>query len=273
MLLAIAVGSLLALPLSGPIVAPLRLPRAPSRRWRCSAAAGLVTVAARLPGRRRPGRRSACSLFGFATALGRRDERPGRARRARLGRAIMPRFHAGFSLGTVAGALVGAAMVALGVPVTVAPAGGRGARRDRAAARGARLPRRSSRPRSTERRGRPRCAAWREPRTLLIGVFVLAFAFAEGAGNDWISVAMIDDHGAGRGRHARVRRLPGRDDGRPLVRPGLLDRYGRVPTVRVLAAASRSPACAVRLRLDSARWRSPARCCGASASRSASRSA
>ena len=30
-----------------------------------------------------------------------------------LGRAIMPRFHAGFSVGTVAGALGGAAMVAL----------------------------------------------------------------------------------------------------------------------------------------------------------------
>ena len=38
--------------------------------------------------------------------------------------------------------------------------------------------------------------AWRERRTLLIGVFVLAFAFAEGAGNDWIGVALIEDHGA-----------------------------------------------------------------------------
>ena len=28
-----------------------------------------------------------------------------------------------------------------------------------------------------------------ERRTLLIGVFVLAFAFAEGTGNDWIGVA------------------------------------------------------------------------------------
>ena len=33
----------------------------------------------------------------------------------RLGRAIMPRFHAGFSVGTVGGALVGAAMVALDI--------------------------------------------------------------------------------------------------------------------------------------------------------------
>ena len=35
---------------------------------------------------------------------------------------------------------------------------------------------------------------WRERRTLLVGVFVLAFAFAEGAGNDWINVAMIDGY-------------------------------------------------------------------------------
>ena len=43
----------------------------------------------------------------------------GSAVEQRLGRAIMPRFHAGFSVGTVAGALLGAAMVALGVSATV----------------------------------------------------------------------------------------------------------------------------------------------------------
>ena len=36
----------------------------------------------------------------------------------RLGRSIMPRFHAGFSVGAVSGALLGAGMVALGVSVT-----------------------------------------------------------------------------------------------------------------------------------------------------------
>ena len=41
-----------------------------------------------------------------------------------------------------------------------------------------------------------RFGAWKEPRTLLVGVFVLAFAFAEGAGNDWIAVALIEDYGA-----------------------------------------------------------------------------
>jgi hypothetical protein len=35
--------------------------------------------------------------------------------------------------------------------------------------------------------------AWREPPTLLIGLFVLAFAFAEGVGNDWIGIAPTRD--------------------------------------------------------------------------------
>ena len=89
-----------------------------------------------------------------------------------LGRAIMPRFHAGFSVGTVAGALVGSAMVALGVSATVhvlavavswpssdrPPCG--------ASCSGARA----------EEHGEARSPlrAWTEPRTLLIGLFVFA---------------------------------------------------------------------------------------------------
>ena len=139
-----------------------------------------------------------------------------------LGRAIMSRFHAGFSLGTVAGALGGAAMVALGVPVTAHLLVVGAASRVGVPLAVRRLTCR--RPRTTQRRERapaPRCAAWHEPRTLLIGVFVLAFAFAEGTGNDWIGVALIDDHGADAAVGTlALRRVPGRDDGRPLVRPG-----------------------------------------------------
>ena len=36
--------------------------------------------------------------------------------------------------------------------------------------------------------------AWTEPRTLLIGVFVLCMAFTEGTGNDWLAVAVIDGY-------------------------------------------------------------------------------
>jgi predicted MFS family arabinose efflux permease len=78
--------------------------------------------------------------------------------------------------------------------------------------------------------------AWREPRTLLIGVFVLAFAFAEGTGNDWISVAVIDGYrlSAAAGTLAFAVFLAAMTAGR-WFGPYLLDRYGRVPVVRVCA--------------------------------------
>ena len=98
----------------------------------------------------------------------------------RIGRAIMSRFHAGFSFGTVGGALVGVAMVALGVPVSVhlAVVGVAVALSVPFAVR-AFIP--------TARRHEADAPsygfrAWKEPRTLLVGVFVLAFAFAEGRG-------------------------------------------------------------------------------------------
>ena len=78
--------------------------------------------------------------------------------------------------------------------------------------------------------------AWREPRTLLIGLFVLCFAFAEGVGNDWISVAAIDGYGVEDeiGTLAFACFLAAMTTGR-WFGPGLLDRYGRVPVIRGLA--------------------------------------
>src|SRR4029078_5355220 len=94
-----------------------------------------------------------------------------------LGRSIMSRYHAGFSLGTVAGAGIGAVMVLASVSVTVhllvvaigtaviSPRAVRGflpeltENADHEAEKAARG--------SVFRR-------WREPRTLLIGVFVFA---------------------------------------------------------------------------------------------------
>ena len=38
-------------------------------------------------------------------------------------------------------------------------------------------------------------AAWLEPRTLLIGVLVLAAAFTEGSALDWLSVGIVDGYG------------------------------------------------------------------------------
>ena len=64
----------------------------------------------------------AAGLFGFGVSAGIWDVAmnvQGAAVERRLGRSIMSRFHAAWSLGTVTGALIGAAAVGLGVPVTV----------------------------------------------------------------------------------------------------------------------------------------------------------
>jgi predicted MFS family arabinose efflux permease len=155
----------------------------------------------------------------------------------RLGRSIMSRFHAGFSLGTVAGALIGAAMVALRIPVTAHLIGV-------AAVVGVAVPiavRRFIADQDDDAAGDEAgstgsWAAWTEPRTLLIGLFVLAFAFAEGTGNDWISVALIDGYHAPAtvGTLGFAVFLAAMTTGR-WVGPGLLDRYGRVAVIRVIS--------------------------------------
>jgi fucose permease len=81
--------------------------------------------------------------------------------------------------------------------------------------------------------------AWTERRTLLVGVFVLAFAFAEGAGNDWIGVALIEDYGAAEA--VGTLGLAAFLTAMTIVRwigPGLLARHGRVKVVRGLAVIS-----------------------------------
>jgi predicted MFS family arabinose efflux permease len=78
--------------------------------------------------------------------------------------------------------------------------------------------------------------AWLEPRTLLIGVFVLCMAFTEGTGNDWLAVAVIDGYGAVpvAGPLTFAAFLAAMTLGR-WFGPDLLDRFGRVATVRASA--------------------------------------
>ena len=113
----------------------------------------------------------------------------------RIDRVLMPRFHAGFSLGTVAGAVLGAAAAAAGVAVHVQLAlTAVVATVVVALAVRAFLP-----VTEVEGDGPARIGiadAWREPRTLLIGVMVLCFAFIEGTANDWLAIAFVDGHGA-----------------------------------------------------------------------------
>lgn len=113
----------------------------------------------------------------------------------RLGRTIMPRFHAAWSVGTVVGAVLGFAASAAGVPValhlalaslvvTVVTVGA--SRRFLPVA-----PQEAGA--ASEHGGVLR--AWRERRTLLLGLLVLCAAFTEGVANDWLAVGLRDGYG------------------------------------------------------------------------------
>jgi predicted MFS family arabinose efflux permease len=81
--------------------------------------------------------------------------------------------------------------------------------------------------------------AWAEPRTLMVGLIVLAFAFAEGVGNDWIAVALIDGYqlAPAVGTLGFALFLSAMTAGR-WFGPALLDRYGRVLVLRLLSLLS-----------------------------------
>lgn len=180
----------------------------------------------------------------------------------RMGRSVLPQFHAAFSIGTVAGSLLGAAAAALDVPLLVqfsvmavvavawrwVAAGSllpqehaiREARPERGPsvaiedARRRRVPARSARP--AQRPARP---GWLEPRTLLIGVVALAAALSEGSANDWLALGVVDGFGATQsvaavtfgvfvGAMTLVR----------LVGAPVIDRFGRAAVLRTGAIVS-----------------------------------
>jgi predicted MFS family arabinose efflux permease len=244
-LLAIAAGSIVSLLLAGQIVTRF------GSRGTVTAMAVLLGVALTVVaiGYRYgvPPVIVGLALFGFANgAWDVAMNVQGAVVERRLGKAIMPRFHAGYSVGTVAGALAGAVIVALHVPVTPHLIGSallvavvvvfsvRAFVADDSA---------DTEPVPddfvAESGLRRALTAWSEPRTILIGVFVLAFAFTEGSGIDWISVSMIDGYHvpATVGTLAFAVFLAAMTTGR-WFGPGLLDRYGRVPVVRALAVIS-----------------------------------
>jgi MFS family permease len=162
----------------------------------------------------------------------------------RLERTIMPRFHAGFSVGTVLGALGGAACVALDISVTVhllVVAALNLAVVPVTVLRGF-LPR-TVEPRmptgATAVKPPNPLTAWREPRTLLLGMFGLCMAFAEGVGNDWLALAIIDGYGTAPvvGPLAFAVFLAAMTAGR-WFGPSLIDRRGRVVAVRTSAVVA-----------------------------------
>ena len=238
-LLCLAVGSGTGTPLSGLIISRLGETRTVSVMAVAAAAGMAVTAVGVLLGT--PAVAAGLVVFGFGS--GTWDVAmnvQGAAIERGLGRAILPRFHAGWSIGTVAGAGTGAVMVVLGVPVTahllavaavvavVVPVAARrflpGAHAPGPGGRSAR---------------RRQLASWTEPRTLLIGLFVLCMALTEGTGNDWLSLAVIDGYhsAAVAGTLTFAVFLAAMTAGR-WWGPGLIDRYGRVRVLRVCAVTA-----------------------------------
>lgn len=169
----------------------------------------------------------------------------------RLGRAVMPVFHAGFSFGTVVGAGVGALVATAGVPVAwhVIGAGALAFASVVVAVRfftpavvGAALP--DGAAGAAAGTADPGAvtpppsgiagllAAWRESRTLAIGLVVLAAALTEGVANDWVSLAVVDGFGTsdGLGAVGLAVFLTAMTAAR-LAGTRAIDRYGRVPVL------------------------------------------
>ena len=195
LLLGLSLGTFVALPVSGAVVARI----GPARSVTLAAVAstvGLVVMSAGL--RSSTVALVACGMFVYGIGTSGWDvamnvEAADVERRLR--RTLMPRFHAGFSTGTVAGALLGAVCARLGIPLpdqllatavvvlVATPLATRAFAPVAALAHG-------------ETRSAGVLAAWREPRTLLVGLVVMAFALAEGIANDWVALALVDGYAA-----------------------------------------------------------------------------
>ncbi|WP_318241996.1 MFS transporter [Arthrobacter gallicola] len=193
LLLFSAVGSVASLPLAGAVAQRVGTANAVRLGGLLASFAALV-IAAGLAWTSIP--LTAGGLLVFGAGIGLWDvamNLEGTEVEHRLNRTVMPQFHAAFSGGAFVGAMIGAVLSAVGVslplhligiiviavvlvllipraflPDTPAPDHGEAA----------------AKPSSF--------AAWKEGRTLLIGVVVLGAALTEGAANDWVAKATVD---------------------------------------------------------------------------------
>jgi MFS family permease len=163
-------------------------------------------------------------------------------------RPVVPVLHACFSLGTVAGGLVGIAMTAARVPVVVhlpvaavvmAALALVAALNLRPMSRPMPRPEPAATAGSTPTADSPATARRRSVITvqlLLLAVITLAMAFAEGAASDWLPLLMTNDHDTPEVLGSLVftgfalAMLVGRSAGTPLV-----TRFGRAPVIRTCA--------------------------------------
>ena len=152
-------------------------------------------------------------------------------------KTVLPMMHGFYSFGTLVGAGVGMALTAFGLPamwhialaalVGIAPI----AIAIRAIPEG--TGKNTTDGTQHHEKGVP---FWRDMQLMLIGVVVLAMAFAEGSANDWLPLLMVDGHGFSAKSGALI--YAGFTLGMTLGRftgGWFIDRYSRVTVVRASA--------------------------------------
>lgn len=239
-----ATGALVALPLSGALVDRVGTRNA-TRLAALACAAGLTAAAVAVGTGSTP--HVAISSFAAAMGVGAWDVAmniQGSVVEHAFGRAMLPRFHAGFSFGAVLGAGGGALAAGMGISVTahvvsasiLAAVLAAGAVRWFLPDDGARSVAQGGDPEAVQ--GNP-FSAWLEPRTLLIGFVVLAAALAEGSANDWLALAVVTDFGADDAIGALALGVfVAAMTGMRLLGTRLIDAFGRVVVLRTSAAVA-----------------------------------
>lgn len=173
----------------------------------------------------------------------------------RMGRTVIPQFHASFSIGALAGTLIGAGCAFLNIPVQTqfltcaalfliwriwsvkktvldthqrvsvvkAGYGKKNKHRDVSSL--------------TQQKGDRQWStiqAWKEPRTLLIGAVILAASLSEGAANDWLAIAVVDGFNQTQAVGALIFGVfIGAMTVFRIVGTNLIDRQGRVKILRI----------------------------------------
>lgn len=249
-----SIGSLLALPLSGLVVQRLGAPRT-VLAFAAANVAGLLVAAAGVAAGQIVVVGAGLVLFGVGTGVwDAAMNLEGALVEQRLGRTIMPRYHAGFSVGTMAGAGLGALAAAGGISVLLhlavallaslagvvwavrafLPAGHGDPVAADAAADGGVVDGSGA---GAGARGALR--AWTEPRTLLVGLVVLAAALTEGAANDWVGLAVVDGFDQTNAVGALTFGLfVTAMTAMRLLGTTLLDRFGRIAVLRLCGGLS-----------------------------------
>jgi len=252
LLLVGAAGSILALPFVGLVVGKLGT-RHTVAVFAAANTVGLIVAAAGVATGQLLVVGAGLVLFGAGTGIWDAAMNiEGAAVEQALGKAIMPRFHAGFSLGAMAGAGVGAVAASLNLSVlahlTIALSlsllGVLWAIRaflpesaEIAPAADASLS--AAGPAPVLSRTRSVFGAWLEPRTIFIGLVVLAAALTEGSANDWVGLAVVDGFDQTHAVGALVFGLFVTSmTAMRLLGTGLLDRYGRITMLRLCAGLS-----------------------------------